>query len=84
MINNYIIYDMWNIAESGVKHQKSNQINQKKKDKRTNNDLQNIHIKDRIARIPLKPKVNWKMNESVYYYYILLFLYFVYQNVKPM
>ena len=28
----------------------------------------------------------WKMNESVYYYmyYILLFLYFVYQNVKPM
>ena len=26
----------------------------------------------------------WKMNEGVYYYYILLFLYFVYQNVKPM
>jgi hypothetical protein len=26
----------------------------------------------------------WKINESVYYYYILLFLYFVYQNVKPM
>jgi hypothetical protein len=24
------------------------------------------------------------MNESVYYYYILLFLYLVYQNVKPM
>jgi hypothetical protein len=24
------------------------------------------------------------MNESVYYYYILLFLYFVYHNVKPM
>jgi len=24
------------------------------------------------------------MNERVYYYYILLFLYFVYHNVKPM
>jgi hypothetical protein len=25
----------------------------------------------------------WKMNENVYYYYILIFLYFVYHNVKP-
>jgi hypothetical protein len=38
-----------------------------KKDKRTNNDLQNIHIKlrDRVTRTPLKPRVNSGEPEGV-------------------
>jgi hypothetical protein len=41
-----------------AKRQKNRQHNgQKKKDKRTNNDLQNIHIsKDRVTRTPPKKK----------------------------
>jgi len=41
------------------KSKKDRQHNgQKIKNKRTNNDLQNVHIKDRIARTPLKQGVN--------------------------
>ena len=39
---------------------------QKKKDKRTKNDLQNIthYTKDRVTRIPLKPRCSGRMDSS--------------------
>ena len=36
---------------------------QKKKDKRTNKDLQSMAHKDRVTRIPLKPGVNSRVPE---------------------
>ena len=42
-------------------------IGQKKKDKRTNNDLQNIHIKDMHAKMILITNIHKRKNTNVAY-----------------
>ena len=57
VIHHKLILEGFEDTKGVIRIRKS--IGQKKKDKRTNNELQNIHkIKDRVTRTPLKPGVN--------------------------